>query len=72
MKEATTRQLEILTYVEAYTLKNCRAPSQREIGEHFGFSGMGAHDHLHALERKGYIKMGTEGRSILVIKKGGV
>jgi SOS-response transcriptional repressor LexA len=72
MKEATTRQLEILAYLETYILKNCRAPSQRELGQHFGFSATAAHDVLHVLEFKGYIKMGTNHRSVIVIKKGGV
>ena len=56
MFELTKRQYEILQY-----LRKCQVdghmPTIREIAEHFRFRSLNAvHDHLAALERKGYIE----------------
>lgn len=53
MKELTTRQEEILTFVENHEWKNGYWPSIREIQEKFGFKSTNAvMGHLRALEKK--------------------
>jgi len=57
MKELTKRQKEILTFIADYKKKNSYPPTFREIAEHYKISVKGAHDHVTALKRKGYIVM---------------
>jgi repressor LexA len=57
MKELTKRQKEILSFIADYKHKNSYPPTFREIAEHFKISVKGAHDHVTALKRKGYIIM---------------
>lgn len=53
MKELTTRQQEILTFIEHYEWRNGYWPSIREIQEKFGFKSTNAvMGHLRALEKK--------------------
>jgi len=56
MKELTDRQKEVLTFIAHYINKNSFPPAIREIAAHFSISVKGAHDHITALRRKGYIK----------------
>jgi len=56
MKELTDRQNEVLSFITSYIKKNAYAPTVREIAEHFSISVKGAHDHITALKRKGFIK----------------
>jgi len=56
MKKLTTRQHEILGYIQLHFREETYWPSIREIQEHFGFKSTNAvMGHLRALERKGYI-----------------
>lgn len=56
MKKLTTRQHEILGYVQLHFREESYWPSIREIQEHFGFKSTNAvMGHLRALERKGCI-----------------
>ncbi len=57
MKALTTRQGEILDYLRRYIQENQYAPSIREIGEYFKIHVKGVHDHLRALEKKGFIQV---------------
>ncbi|MEN8662668.1 MAG: transcriptional repressor LexA [Lentimonas sp.] len=53
MKELTTRQQEILTFIEHHEWRNGYWPSIREIQEKFGFKSTNAvMGHLRALEKK--------------------
>ncbi|MFQ3224115.1 MAG: repressor LexA [Lentimonas sp.] len=53
MKDLTTRQQEILTFIEHYEWRNGYWPSIREIQEKFGFASTNAvMGHLRALEKK--------------------
>lgn len=56
MKELTTRQHEILGFIQLMHRQQAYWPSIREIQEHFGFKSTNAViGHLRALERKGYL-----------------
>lgn len=56
MKELTTRQHEILGFIQLHFAEESYWPSIREIQSHFGFRSTNAvMGHLRALERKGYI-----------------
>jgi repressor LexA len=57
MKELTKRQKEILSFIAEYKQKNSYPPTFREIAEHYKISVKGAHDHVTALKKKGYIVM---------------
>ena len=56
MKEMTSRQREVLTFIRGFTERNSAPPTVREIGERFGFTARAAFDHLRALERKGMLQ----------------
>lgn len=52
--ELTTRQKQILAFIEQSQQSQAGTPSVREIAEHFGLSSPGSvADHLRALRRKG-------------------
>lgn len=57
MEELTERQKEILNFLKSYVKDNGYPPTMREIGEHFGFTWLGARGHLRALEKKSFIKI---------------
>lgn len=53
----TERQKEILKFIADGVMANGFPPTTREIGQKFGIgSPNGVASHLHALEKKGYIK----------------
>jgi len=52
----TTRQKQILDFIEAFIASQGVAPTLREIRESFGYSSYGTvHKHLKLLEQKGYL-----------------
>lgn len=56
-KALTDKQREVLDWIRGYVSEWGYAPSLREIGDAFGLTSTnGVHDHLSALERKGYIR----------------
>jgi len=66
----TARQQEILEFIEAYVETHGVPPSVRDIGAQFHIYPRAAHDHLRALERKGFIKRTPfKSRSVRVAKK---
>ena len=56
MKKLTIRQNEVLSFISDYIRENSYPPAVREVAEHFSISVKGAHDHITALRRKGYLK----------------
>lgn len=60
------RQQEVLTFIAGYQRENGYSPSLREIGDHFGLASVATvHQHVAALEKKGYVKKDwNRGRSL--------
>jgi len=57
MDQLSKRQKEILDFITYYIKDNDYAPSYMEIADHFGISSPATvHQHVKALEAKGYLK----------------
>jgi repressor LexA len=56
MKELTDRQKEVLYFIADYLKKNSYPPTIREIADNYSISVKGAHDHITALRKKGFLK----------------
>jgi repressor LexA len=56
MKELTERQKQVLSFIASYIKGHSYPPAIREIAAHFSISVKGAHDHITALRKKGYLK----------------
>ena len=56
MKNLTERQKEVLSYIADYIKENSYPPTIREIAENYSISVKGAHDHITALRKKGFLK----------------
>jgi repressor LexA len=57
MKEPTTRQKEVLSFISAFITKHRYPPTIREVANHFTISVKGAYDHVSALRKKGKIRL---------------
>jgi repressor LexA len=69
MKELTQRQKDVLDFITEYTKVHAYPPTMREIGEYFAISVKGAYDHVEALRKKGFIRLGDKrSRTIEIIK----
>jgi repressor LexA len=69
MKELTQRQREVLLFITKYINKHTYPPTMREIGDNFSISVKGAYDHVEALRKKGFIRLGDKrSRTIEIIK----
>ena len=55
-KPLTKKQERIFEFVRNHLQDTGYPPTVREIGTAFGISEKGAHDHLNAIEKKGYIR----------------
>lgn len=60
MKELTKRQKDVLSFISGYLNKNSYPPTIREIADHYSISVKGAHDHITALRKKGFLKQGDK------------
>jgi repressor LexA len=56
MKELTERQKEVLSFIAEYLKKHSYPPTIREVADYYSISVKGAHDHITALRKKGYLK----------------
>jgi repressor LexA len=56
MKELTSRQKEVLSFITSFIKDRSYPPTIREIADHYSISVKGAHDHITALKRKGCLK----------------
>ncbi|MDR1575566.1 MAG: transcriptional repressor LexA [Treponema sp.] len=56
MKGLTERQTKVLSFIAEHINTHLYPPSIREIAEHFSISVKGAHDHVTALKKKGYLR----------------
>lgn len=53
----TARQAQVLEFIQDFTYGNGYPPTVREVAANFGFrSPRAAHDHMKALEKKGYTR----------------
>jgi repressor LexA len=71
MKELTERQREVLKFISTYIRSHAYPPTIREIADYFEVSIKGAHDHVTALKKKGYVKSDKRSRTMAVIKRDG-
>ncbi len=70
MKLLTERQKDFLEFIEEFMREKPYSPTIREIADHFGMSVKGAYDHIKAIEKKGYIRVGeNRSRSIELVGK---
>jgi repressor LexA len=68
-KEATPRQMQVLTCVRAFVAMHGYPPTLREIGDAIGITSTnGVVEHLRALARKGYIRRNKGARAIQVLR----
>ncbi|MDR2747374.1 MAG: transcriptional repressor LexA [Treponema sp.] len=56
MKELTARQKEVLSFIDLFSREHNYPPTIREVGDHFEISVKGAHDHVIALKKKGFLR----------------
>jgi repressor LexA len=56
MKGLTSRQREVMGFIAEYIRIHTYPPTIREIAEYFCMTAKGAHDHITALKKKGYIR----------------
>ena len=56
MRELTSRQREVLSFMRGFQSKHGVPPTVRELGERFRITPRAAFDHLRALERKGELQ----------------
>ena len=54
-KDATQRQLEVLSFIIDYKKEKDMSPTFREIASGMNITVKGAFDHVECLERKGYV-----------------
>jgi len=70
MKEATQRQKEVLDFIAGYINEHSYPPTIREVAGFFSISVKGAHDHLTALRKKGFLKQGDKkSRTMELVKE---
>lgn len=53
----TKREAEVLDFIRSYRRENGYAPSQVETAKHFGVSVPTVHQHIHALSKKGFLRL---------------
>ncbi|ABR31038.1 LexA family transcriptional regulator [Thermosipho melanesiensis] len=70
MKKLTEKQQKVLDFIKNYIQQNGYSPSIRDIAKHFKLTPRGAHIHVIALEKKGYITRNPKNsRSISLVKR---
>src|SRR4051794_25860797 len=71
MSSLTTRQQEVLTFIEDSQAQRGVIPSTREIQQHFGFASQtAAVNHLKALQRKGIIqRLAGKARAVALVSQ---
>ena len=71
MKEPTSRQREVLTFIVEFIHSHSYPPTIREIADNFSISVKGAYDHVSALKRKGKLKFEDKrSRAMEVVRTG--
>lgn len=68
MKGLTTRQNEVIQFIQDFIRLNAYPPTIREIASEFGISAKAAFDHIKALEKKQILKTSSKkSRSLEII-----
>ena len=71
MRKPTERQQEVLDFIAGYIDTHTYPPTIREVAEFFSISVKGAHDHLAALKKKGFLKQGDKrSRTMEIVRTG--
>lgn len=68
----TPRQRQVLDFLKAYRLARGFVPSLAEVDAALGLGGpAGAHHHLRALEKKGYVRRGPKkaARAVTILEE---
>ncbi|SHH17448.1 transcriptional repressor LexA [Thermosipho atlanticus] len=69
-QKLTRKQQRVLDFITSFIQQNGYSPSIRDIAKHFKLTPRGAHIHVIALEKKGYIKKNSnKSRSISLVKR---
>jgi repressor LexA len=68
MRGLTTKQQEILDFVDHFSRSEGMAPTVYEIAEHFQIKSATAFAHLRALQRKGYVTRSSKARSLSLLR----
>ena len=66
MKGLTTKQQEMLDYIETFMRREGMAPTVYEIADEFKIRSATAFAHLRALQRKGYVSRSSKARSLSI------
>lgn len=69
--ELTSRQRQILNFIQSFLVAEGYPPTIREIALHFGIGYRAAFDHLRALEKKGSLARSSKSRGIQLFRPGG-
>ena len=73
MKGLTLRQKQVLEFIRNFIFKNRFPPTIREIASSFGVSPKSAHDHVRAMEKKGFLSFNkNHSRTIEVFADAGI
>ena len=68
MKGLTTKQQEILDFIDAFLRREVMAPTVYEIADYFQIKSATAFAHLRALQRKGYVSRSSKARSLTLLR----
>lgn len=66
--DLTSRQRQILNFIQGFAAEQGYPPTVREIAFHFGIDYRAAIDHLRALEKKGSLVRSSKSRGIQVFR----
>lgn len=68
MAPLTSRQQEVLSCIKDFIRRHGFSPTLREIAKAIGVKSTNCvDDHLRAIARKGYLRRGTQARSVVVV-----
>lgn len=66
--EITSRQRQVLHFIQSFTARQGYPPTVREIAGHLRIDYRAAFDHLTALEKKGHLTRSSKSRDIQVLR----
>jgi repressor LexA len=66
--DLTSRQRQVLSFIQSFAAEHGYPPTVREIAGHFGIDYRAAIDHLRALEKKGSLTRSSKSRGIQLFR----